>query len=273
MNVSELLDRATDSLEPSTPELVAGGTARGRRRRRLIAVAGVATGLGVCGIAAAVTVALIPGGSTPGSAGDAGSVRHLSTPLSSTSEPGGVAERRAARERAAVEKARAELVTAREKARAERVTARRHAAERQVLNTLTSLLPHGSVSHYSRRADSGYAAAIITWDDGHGAVEISASVATGAAGGLGAACQISTCTTRQDGSKLAVYLGHSRPGDPSTALQWAATLVRRDGVTVNVTEWNAPSEKGADPTRATPPLTQDELVAVVSNPHWTAPVD
>ena len=75
--------------------------------------------------------------------------------------------------------------------------------------------------------------------------------------------------TIADGSTLAVYRGSYRPGD-STAepKQWTVSLLRTDGVTVTLSEWNARTEKQATPTRPAPPVPVQAAERFVRDDAW-----
>jgi len=128
----------------------------------------------------------------------------------------------------------------------------------------------GRTSGYDGSATAGFVGAGFVYDDGHGAARVTVSLDyPPSGGGLGDACQISVCTTRADGSKLAVYQGNGHPGSPSIpGKEWEVTLLRADGVAVSITEWNSAKEKSATLTRAEPPFTVAELTAWASNGGW-----
>lgn len=235
--VGTLLLRAVRTMDPPTQRLVAGAVVRGRRRVRLIRCAEAVTGVGVLAGVAALTVALLPGvsgrsGTLP--AGASAPVRQASI----TSTPA-----------------------------QDTVPMTPQALLQIALDTLPR---PGSTSHYSGNSSPGQVGTGFVYDDGHGPALVSVSLEFPLlSDGLGAACQISVCTTLSDGSKLAVYQGNGHPGDASIpGKDWEVTLARPDGVVVSITEFNSAQEKSANLTRADPPFTVAELTTWAGSGRW-----
>ena len=237
--LTALLHRGVDTLEPRTDVLVAAGIRRGRQLRRRRRIAQSASGTVLTAMIAAGGFALWP--SSPGVA-----------PHVAPAAPAAPAGRDSAHPASPEHDVTPQVV-----------------AQRAI-----DLLPRpGGVSNLSGNSAPGYAGASFVYDDRAGKAKIDISLDYGPAGtGLGAACQISVCSTRPDGARLAVYQGSDHPEDPNAEpRQWSVTLARTDGVTITLAEWNAPEEKGAAPTtRPRPPFTIAEVTALVSSPVWTS---
>ncbi|MFE4514506.1 hypothetical protein ACFRMQ_10005 [Kitasatospora sp. NPDC056783] len=139
---------------------------------------------------------------------------------------------------------------------------------------LTELLPRGTVEvGEARGTESGTPQLRLLLDDGHGQVQYlfwimrfggaaagCPSVATG-----GDAC---TETTRPDGDHLTLYQAATRGGEPAGSKMWSALLTGH-GYQMLLEEWNRdPQDRSAPITRTDPPLTPDQLAAVVTDPRW-----
>ena len=219
--VGDLLNRAVATLEPRTRALVAAGTARGRTLRRRRRITQAASGVALAGLIGGIAVAVWP-------SGGAGAPRRIRT-------------RPPRRPRSCTDAPPTGTITP-------QVIAQR---------TIDALLSAGTVRNLSGNYDQDQAGTELVYNDGRGAALIDVSLDFVGAG-QSAVCQIAVCTTRPDGSKLAVYRGSDRPGQPNAEPQeWSVSLLRRDGVAVTLTEWNAPGEKGsAATTRVDPPLSR-----------------
>jgi hypothetical protein len=256
--LSELMARSVATLDsPPTGPLVAGAISRGRRLRRRRTAAQVCSALAVAGLATGLAVAVVGPGSGDGGGNRAGTIAAVSAPSAPSTE------------------------ASTPPAEAWTPIPDTPAQERLVLlQTFKSLLPDQRAVTVSMRHGSaepadapGYVGLTTTYDDGNGKVQVAVSVSyPPSGGGLGAACQISVCTKTEDGSTLAVYQGSDHPGQPNLEPKnWSVSLERRDGTTVEVTEWNSMTEKTPNSvTRALPPLTIAQLTAIVSSPRWTA---
>lgn len=223
--IGTLLTQAVRTLDPPTERLVSGGIDRGRRRTRLYHGAAALTVLSVLGAVAALVVALVPHGSSTGSA-----IR-----------PGG-----------------SPAITAAGPAPAQTVTMTPQALLKAALDTLPR---PGTTTHYAGSSSPGDVSAQFVYDDGQGRAQIYVSLDyPPSGGGLGNACQISVCKTLADGNRLAVYQGNGHPGDPSVpGKDWQVTMLRTDGVAISITEFNSALEKNSPQTRPDPPFTVLEL--------------
>ncbi|MHC5907396.1 hypothetical protein ACVNF4_26430 [Streptomyces sp. S6] len=143
------------------------------------------------------------------------------------------------------------------------------AVEQQDLTgTLRKLLPHGT---FTRTASQGAGASVTgVFDDGNGAAGIRVTLTNGDAADITcpdpALRAYDHCSTRRlaDGSRVAVFQGFQEPNSLQEIRVWSADLITPDGGHVNVTEWNAPAEKGEPVTRAYPPLSLDQLTNLVT---------
>ncbi|WP_042412947.1 hypothetical protein [Streptacidiphilus anmyonensis] len=161
------------------------------------------------------------------------------------------------------------------------------ARAQQMVITLEHLLPKGAkitdaVGRWSFPAPGGKAAfvaptASLVYDDGRGASAIGLSLARYAKGGA----QLPTCGNPAyvphdvchvyqlpGGGRLLIDQGYEYPSRGTGTKDWHAVLDLPDGSHVEMDEWNAPAEKGAAVTRATPPLSADQLKAVVTSGSW-----
>ncbi|MFG2845262.1 hypothetical protein ACGF12_19125 [Kitasatospora sp. NPDC048296] len=140
---------------------------------------------------------------------------------------------------------------------------------------LTELLPSGTVAvGEARGTESDTPQLRLVLDDGHGPVQYLFWI-TRFPGGNDTGCPSGTaggdaCTeaTLPDGGHLRLYRAGTRDGEPAGSKTWSAKLTV-DGYQLMLQEWNRkPLEQGAPITRTDPPLTMDQLAAVVKDPRW-----
>ncbi|MFF8635822.1 hypothetical protein ACF052_16720 [Streptomyces pilosus] len=83
------------------------------------------------------------------------------------------------------------------------------------------------------------------------------------------------CTSSRlpDGSLLMLFQGYEYPDRREDTKWWNAELVTAEGQHVSLSEWNAPAQKGAEVSRAEPPLSMEELKEVVTAGVWRRVVD
>jgi hypothetical protein len=240
--ITAVLQRAARTLEPDTAKLVAGGLARGRRRRRLVrgaeALSAFALLAGVAGLAAA----LLPfgGGAGRGSAGHSAPVGG-SGPVSTV--------------------APTVLMS-----------------PQALVQTAVDLLPRpGATSAYGGNAMDGSVTGRFVYDDGHGAAQIFVALAypsaaptpKSALAAAGCVAGSAGCQVLADGAHAQIRQGHQySDGRQPNPAEWGLDLVRSDGVTISFSEWNAPQPKGAALTRDEPPFTPAELIAWADSPSW-----
>ncbi|MFB6894623.1 hypothetical protein ACFCX4_35660 [Kitasatospora sp. NPDC056327] len=145
----------------------------------------------------------------------------------------------------------------------------------EILSMLTGLLPSGTVTaDLIRGTESARPAVRFVLDDGKGVARIDFSIVEGANPGSGCpdtdapdpACSVSRLP---DGSPVVVRQATARAGEPAGSRTWSASLSSSKGYTVTAREWNrASTENGSPVTRPLPPLTTDQLAAVVADPRW-----
>ncbi|GGR12448.1 hypothetical protein [Streptomyces roseolus] len=71
-----------------------------------------------------------------------------------------------------------------------------------------------------------------------------------------------------DGSRWMVFQGYEYPDKREETKNWRATLLTKDGFLVDVNEYNAPAEKGAEISRENPPFSAAQLKALVTAEAW-----
>ncbi|MET9320885.1 hypothetical protein ABZX75_11975 [Streptomyces sp. NPDC003038] len=152
----------------------------------------------------------------------------------------------------------------------------------QLIAVYKELLPRGKVSEAEARGTGDRPGPMVhgVYDDGKGKAAIGVGLSRTDPDGTNARqmlqCpdenlqQFDGCTveTLTDGSKLLVYQGYEYPDRREPTKLWRATLVTREGFQVDVQEWNAPAEKGAQVSRPQPPLTPAQLKAFAVSPLW-----
>ncbi|MFG3284238.1 hypothetical protein [Streptomyces sp. NPDC048111] len=249
--LGEAMRRTGDSFElGDRRDLVESGLVRGRRRlarRRTAAVTGSVLALATVGLGGAYAAGLVGDEAAPSGASVAG-------PATPTHPAGG-----------AVDGAR-------------------------MVELLKSLLPPGTVTGAQGRGPgdppnpdvpgAGTPAVSAVFDDGKGAGAVALSVGrvdpADDAGGQQVVCpakafvDYDACTAEKlaDGSRLMLLQGYEYPDRREPTKDWRAVLLSPQGALVDVSEWNAPAEKGAATTRESPPLTVAQLTALVTAPQW-----
>ncbi|MFE2351231.1 hypothetical protein [Kitasatospora cineracea] len=140
---------------------------------------------------------------------------------------------------------------------------------------LTALLPAGQLveTGEARGTEKEIPQLRLIWDDGGGQAQYLFWISrTGTTND----CSLppipgDTCEQRTlaDGTKVTVYQAGTRDGEPAGAKTWSATATTPDGYQLMLQEWNRrPLDQGAPVTRVDPPLTTDQLAAVVADPRW-----
>lgn len=140
---------------------------------------------------------------------------------------------------------------------------------------LISLLPRpGKTSELSGQYMSDFAAAQFTYDDDHGAAGLSIAIGTGQAFVCTEQASTPGCRTLPNGDRIYIYQGPEYPPGKTRApaeagvLNWGVELERQDGVQIDISEWNSPTEKDSAPTRAEPPFTIAELTTIAESDQW-----
>ncbi|MCX5212862.1 hypothetical protein OG689_26900 [Kitasatospora sp. NBC_00240] len=264
------ISRTGDAFEADRTPLLAGGLQRGRRRWRRRSAAAIAGGATALAIIATGGVYLAGAGGPRGDGGRAVTV--------AAADASGAASSGAASPDATVSAAAAGTSA---------VTGR------QMIDLLKALLPPGSVRVAAGQDSGGTGnrppaapSASVIFDDGHGSAAIEIGVRRLAPGDESLLDQV-TCpdpkfrptgavcssTQRADGSTLMVLQGYEYPDRRVDTLAWSATLAGKDGRLVQLQEWNAAQEKDSPVTRPTPPLTPEQLGALVTDKSWDRVVE
>lgn len=243
--VAQLMHRAVPTAPKADLQLIRSAMARGARlRHRRVAMQLVST-VAICALTAALATAVLVG-TKPGSAGLRAGHRDQAGPTAQSSP---TPQTRRSRTRVGVPLTEASILR----------TLRGMLAKRATLTKRDGYTSPGSIG------------VNLVYDDGAGAVQMIVSVDySPQSGTTGLGCDISTCTTRPDGSVLVRYQGSDHPGQPNLQpRQWSVALRHRGGRTVTLAEWNARTEKSPDAvTRNHPPLSVAELTRLVSSPKW-----
>lgn len=259
--LKDLMHRATENLEPVTPDLLERSVAQGVRQRRRRTTLLAATGTG----AVLATAGLIAGGihllGSPADTAAAGAPIALANPSTDPSA-----------------KPSTEPSAKPSGTRSTRPTPSGTAgvANAKTLATLKSLIaaPGRTISSPTTWGDGGFTAAGVVVDDGHGGslVEVMLS-----GGGEQNPCVPvrSGCKALPDGAFLYTSKEEPEYTDGRQAQYGVVgnyvTLFRRDGRNINLISFNAPSEKGIPHTRATPLLSVKDLTALAKSKAWKLP--
>jgi hypothetical protein len=252
--IRQAMRAAADGIEPPVQELVDGGLERGRRLRRRHRMVVAGTGL--------VAVTVVASGIVIAAQFTAGP-KEVAAPGDDTS-------------RSVVEAAPANpgaWDAADVSAEVEPISSE------DVLETLIELLPPGEITDSRALPQdvvegmSENPAAIVTFDDGAGAANVSVTLYDFPTGG---GCQYPSpnvqCTEEflDDGSTLWIT---QRPptysdGRQPELIEWWATLERPDGLQIDLRQNNAVGEKDVPATRPEPPLTVEQMKAIVTSDRW-----
>lgn len=248
--LTDLMHRATENLEPVTPDLLERSVAQGLRLRRRRTAIATASGAG----AVLATAGLIAGGI------------HL-----------------AGSTNAAVAGSPVPIVKPSPKATPTAKSA--GVNPKQTLATLKALVaaPGRTFSSPETWGGGDFAGAAYVVNDGHGAARVDVMLS---GGGEGTPCVPKRgepslasarirCTTLPDGSVLYVSKESPEYTDGRQAENGVVSnyvvLFRRDGRNINLTSYNAPAEKGKQHTRPTPILSVEELSALATSKAWKLP--
>ncbi|MFD7444337.1 hypothetical protein [Streptomyces sp. NPDC059909] len=220
--------------------LLAGGVQRGRRRvarRRTVAVTGSVLALAVVGVGGAYGGGLL--GNESGGQQDS---------VAAAPKPVGEGKDKA------------------------KVTAK------DMIKTLTGLLPKGTLTVETARGTEDKMPMVSgVFDDGKGKAAIGISFFRTSPGDQGfSECPDKnlvpndgcTAETLADGSRLVILQGYEYPDKREETKSWRATLLTKDGILVDASEYNAPAPKGAGISRTDPPLTPAQLKTLVTAEQW-----
>jgi hypothetical protein len=251
-HIRQALRAAADSIEPPIQELVDGGLARGRRLRRRHRMVVAGTGLVASAVVASGIVMAAQFTAGPNDVAAQGDETSRSVVEAAPANPGvGAADVSAEVEPISSE---------------------------DVLETLIELLPPGEITDSKALPQDVVdglrenPATIVTFDDGAGAANVSVTLYDFPTGG---GCQHPSpnvqCTEEilDDGSTLWIT---QRPtytdGRQPALIEWWATLERSDGLQIDLRQNNAVGEKDVPATRPEPPLTTEQMVAIVTSDRW-----
>ncbi|MCY0957909.1 hypothetical protein [Streptomyces sp. H27-H5] len=248
------LRRAGDGFVPDRPDLVASGERRGRRlvaRRRAAVVGGSALALAVVGSAG------VYGGGLLGTGKDG--MANVAAPVPTT-PPAATPAPQPAQPAGGVTAAR-------------------------LIEIYRQLLSGGRVSDTTARLPGGAdqspnAMVAGVYDDGKGRAAISVGLARTDPHGQAAEDMLEcpdpelipydSCAveTLPDGGRLNLFQGYEYPDKREPTKLWRAVLVTREGYQVDVSEWNAPAEKGQPVSRPNPPLNKSQLKSFTTSSLW-----
>ncbi|WP_327415545.1 hypothetical protein [Streptomyces sp. NBC_01233] len=151
----------------------------------------------------------------------------------------------------------------------------------QMIANLRALLPGGQLTEpVGRGSDDQVPLASGVYDDGKGRAAVSIGLSRvdpdGSQARTMTECgdknqqEYDYCLTEQlaDGSRLLLFKGYEYPDRREDTKVWRAVLATRQGFMVELSEWNAPAEKGVPVSRSNPPLTTDQLKTVVTSAVW-----
>jgi hypothetical protein len=248
-NLTDLMHRATENLEPVTPDLLERSVQQGLKQRRRRTTILSLTGAG----AVLATAGLIGGGiqllNGPSNLAVAGTPVPLTKPSpsakptqpakpTSTAKPGSV-------------------------------------TPEQTLATLRTFAEtKGSLSKPETWGDGSFAGALYVVNDGKGASNVQVMIS---GGGEANPCQPkrSGCTKLADGSSL--YVSSEEPEysdsrqDKEGIVGNYVTLFRADGRNLNFISFNGPAEKGQKHTRKHPLFSTTDLTAMAKSKAWKLP--
>ncbi|MER6304425.1 hypothetical protein ABT247_33525, partial [Kitasatospora sp. NPDC001539] len=159
----------------------------------------------------------------------------------------------------------------------------------EVLAAFQALLPKGEVTDGTGTGTGsgsgepggggGNPGATLVFDDGSGKAAMSLSLTRLAPNDPNRAqntcpdrklVPYDACTTGSlpGGGSLTVFQGYEYPDKHVPTKWWSAKLVGQDGRQIELSEWNAPAEKDAPVSRPAPPLSPDQLRAIVTDRSW-----
>lgn len=118
------------------------------------------------------------------------------------------------------------------------------------------------------------------YDDGKGKAGLSVGLYRAGEGGEAGTDQVTcpdktyvphdACTSEKlaNGDRLMIFQGYEYPDRRTDTKNWRAVLLTKDGFLVDASEWNAPTQKGSEVTRANPPFSPAQLRTLVTAPDW-----
>ncbi|MFJ9777520.1 hypothetical protein ACIRVF_40840 [Kitasatospora sp. NPDC101157] len=245
------------------PGMVAGGYQRGRRRWRRRSAAAVVGGAAALALVGTGTVYLTGKGAASGGTATVAAASGGAASGSTASGP-------------AVTPASAGTPSA------------KAVTGPEVLAAFQALLPKGQVTDGTgtgtepapgKPGGGGNAGATLIFDDGQGKAAMGISLTRLAPNDPNRAqntCpdkklvpyDACTASSLPGGGSLTVFQGYEYPDKHVSTKWWDAKLIGKDGRQIELSEWNSPAEKGAPDSRPTPPLSPDQLRAIVTDKSW-----
>ncbi|WP_406464161.1 hypothetical protein OHB07_23370 [Streptomyces sp. NBC_00111] len=158
----------------------------------------------------------------------------------------------------------------------------------EVTRVLEGLLPEGEVTRPKNPVTRGTGDkkelrapfASVVYDDGHGKAAVSVGLSRqdpeAPPNEDDLSCPDKNLTpfeacsakTLEDGSHLVLFQGWEYPDRRVETKRWYADLLTPEGYRITVSEWNAAAEKDAPVSRPTPPLSPEQLTALVRSEAW-----
>ncbi|NIK61275.1 hypothetical protein [Kribbella shirazensis] len=257
--LTDLMQRATENLEPVTPDLLERSVAQGLRLRRRRTTLLAASGTG----AVLATAGLIAGGiqllDSPTDTAVAGTPIAIGKPSTVPSvEPSAIPSSGPSTEPMPS------------------TTTHAGVNAKETLATLKALLqaPGRTFSSPETWGDGSISGAAYVVNDGHGAVRVDVLLS---GGGEQNPCMPARqgCSTLPDGSVLFTSKESPEYTDGRQAefgvVSNYVVLFRRDGRNINLTSYNAPAQKGKQHTRPTPLLSVKDLTTLAKSKVWQLP--
>ena len=146
-----------------------------------------------------------------------------------------------------------------------------------VQNLIRLVSPKGTVTHPTGRAVGNSAVGEIKFDDGHGVAQLDVALTWRDAG----PGQVEPSPDICSGGSQCRYVGDWQvetsqgleypQGHANNSTEWGARAFRaKDGLEVDITEWNAAAPKDSPISRIAPPFTINELITMATSPTWHA---
>ncbi|MFG2341575.1 hypothetical protein [Streptomyces yangpuensis] len=132
--------------------------------------------------------------------------------------------------------------------------------DRSAADALESLLVPVGIPIESRGGEGSYGYAVLDDGKGYSLVQLNVSKGESTSGFAGA-----DVTTEADGTKVKITQGSAEKG--RGVVQWTVDTLRKDGLRVTVSAFNAANQSGAA-TRPKPAPTLEQLKEIVLAPGW-----
>jgi len=147
-----------------------------------------------------------------------------------------------------------------------------------VQNLMRLVSPSGTAAKPTGRAVGNSAVGEIKFDDGHGVVQMDVALTWPGTGpkraepGSDVCVAASQCRQVAGGWKVETYQGleYPYPHANNSTERGARAFRAKDGLEVDITEWNAATPKDSPISRAVPPFTINELITMATSPTWHA---